>query len=61
MLRTAKNPTAEDLHRLIMKEKVTYEEIRRIDPNRFHDLEDTMRMLYDHGPGGEYIYTAADQ
>ena len=29
--------------------KTTYEEIRRIDPNKFMDLESTMRMLYDHG------------
>ena len=29
---------------------MTYEQIRRIDPIRFHDLESTMRMLYDHGP-----------
>ena len=33
-----------------MKERLTYEQIRRIDPARFVDLEDTMRMLYDHGP-----------
>lgn len=29
--------------------KTTYEEIRRIDPIKFMDLEATMRMLYDHG------------
>ena len=61
LLGTAKNPTAEDLHKLIMRERVTYEQIRRIDANRFHDLEDTMRMLYDHGPGGEYHFTADEQ
>ena len=44
-----KNPTAEELHRLIMRKKITYEQIRRIDANRFSDLEATMRMLYDHG------------
>jgi hypothetical protein len=33
-----------------MKDRLTYEQIRRIDPTRFVDLEDTMRMLYDHGP-----------
>ena len=32
-----------------MRKKVTYEQIRRIDQNRFSDLEATMRMLYDHG------------
>jgi hypothetical protein len=31
--------------------RVTYEQIRKIDPHRFHDLEVTMRMLYDHGVG----------
>lgn len=28
--------------------KVTYEEIKLIDPVRFADLETTMRLLYDH-------------
>lgn len=32
-----------------MSYKVTYEEIRKIDPIRFNDLESTMRLLYDHG------------
>lgn len=32
-----------------MKRKITYEQIRRLDPPRFSDLESTMRMLYDHG------------
>jgi len=32
-----------------MKKRITYEQIRRVDPSRFHDLEPTMRMLYDHG------------
>ena len=44
-----KNPTAEELHKLIMRKKITYDQIRRIDQNRFSDLEATMRMLYDHG------------
>lgn len=44
-----KNPSAEELHKLIMRKRVTYEQIRRIDPEKFHDLESTMRMLYDHG------------
>lgn len=34
----------------MLRKKVTYEQIRRIDPSRFHDLESTMKMLYDHGP-----------
>lgn len=32
-----------------MSRQTTYEEIRRIDPAKFADLESTMRMLYDHG------------
>ena len=47
-----KNPTAEELYRMILAKKVSYEEIRRIDPNRFADLELTMRMLYDHSSIG---------
>ena len=31
-----------------MKGQVTYEEIRSVDPDRFQDLEATMRLLYDH-------------
>jgi len=53
-----KNATADDLHRIIMRKRVTYEQIRRIDPNRFHDLEVTMKMLYDHGP--DYNFESAD-
>jgi len=36
-----------------MRKKVTYEQIRKIDPFRFFDLEVTMKMLYDHGPNGQ--------
>ena len=31
MLQMNKNPTAEELHKLIMRKKVTYEQIRRVD------------------------------
>lgn len=41
--------TADELHKLIMRRKLTYDQIRRLDPSRFSDLESTMRMLYDHG------------
>ena len=41
--------TAEELHKLVITKKTTYEEIRKIDPFKFVDLEATMRMLYDHG------------
>ena len=50
----SKNPTADDLHRIIMRKQVTYEQIRKIDPQRFSDLESTMKMLYDHGPGYQF-------
>jgi hypothetical protein len=33
-----------------MKKRVTYEQIKKIDPVRFGDLEPTMKMLFDHGP-----------
>lgn len=45
----SKHLTAEELHKLVIQKKTTYEEIRRMDPNKFMDLEATMRMLYDHG------------
>lgn len=32
-----------------MQRKVNYKDILKIDPDRFDDLEQTMRMLYDHG------------
>lgn len=50
LLQVQKNPSAEELHRLIMRKRVTYDQIRKIDPQRFTDLEPTMRMLFDHGP-----------
>jgi hypothetical protein len=55
MLAMQKNPTADELYSMILARKVTYEEIRRIDPVKFIDLEMTMRMLYDHSSigGGE--------
>lgn len=49
ILGQSKTTTAEELHRLIISKKTTYEEIRRIDPHKFADLEATMRMLFDHG------------
>ena len=55
MLNMFKNPTAEELYRMILSKKVTYEEIRMIDPNKFVDLELTMRMLYDHSSIGNTV------
>ena len=49
ILGQAKHTTAEELHKLVLLHKTTYEEIRKIDPIKFMDLEATMRMLYDHG------------
>ena len=45
----SKHTTAEELYKLVLMKRTTYEEIRRIDPSKFMDLEATMRMLYDHG------------
>ena len=44
-----KHLTADELHRIIMRKKITYDQIKRLDPQRFADLESTMQMLYDHG------------
>ena len=44
-----KHTTAEELHKLVLAKKIVYEDIRKIDPVKFVDLEATMRMLYDHG------------
>ena len=49
ILGLTKHTTAEELHKLVLMKKTTYEEIRKIDPVKFMDLESTMRMLYDHG------------
>jgi hypothetical protein len=46
-----KHLTADELHRIIMRKKITYDQIMRLDPQRFADLETTMHMLYDHGSG----------
>lgn len=32
LLQVQKNPSAEELHRLIMRKRVTYDQIRKIDP-----------------------------
>ena len=59
MLNIFKNPTAEELYRMVLAKKVTYEEIRRIDANKFVDLELTMRMLYDHSSIGASTQSSA--
>lgn len=43
-----RNMSTDDLFNLVAKRRVTYEQIRCVDPHRFCDLEFTMKMLYDH-------------
>jgi hypothetical protein len=43
-----RNLSTDDLFGLVKKRRVTYEQIRSVDPHRFQDLEFTMKMLYDH-------------
>lgn len=40
--------TAEYLYAMVKDKKVSYESIRVIDPQRFGDLEDTMKMIFNH-------------
>lgn len=43
-----KNFTADNLYSLVRDKKVSYEQIREIDPKRFKDLESTMKMIFNH-------------
>jgi len=56
-----KHTTAEELYKLVLMRKTTYEDIRRIDPSKFMDLEVTMRMLYDHGDMTFEVYSSSAQ
>ena len=47
--------STDDLFNLVVKRRVTYEQIRQVDPHRFTDLEVTMKMLYDHADMKEEI------
>lgn len=40
--------TADDLFKVILQGNLKYAQIVAIDPEKFFDLEVTMRMLYDH-------------
>lgn len=43
-----KNLTAEYLYTLVRDKKVTYDSIKEIEPKKFHDLEYTMKLIFNH-------------
>lgn len=43
-----KNFTAEQLYQLVKDHKVTYDQIKEIEPQKFKDLEYTMRLIFNH-------------
>jgi hypothetical protein len=43
-----KNLTAEYLYTLVREKKVSYQQINKLDPKKFGDLEDTMKMIFNH-------------
>lgn len=43
-----KNLTAEYLYTLVRDKKVSYEQIKELDPKRFGDLEHTMKLIFNH-------------
>lgn len=45
---TGKTLTAETLYVLIRDRKITYDDVRQLEPKKFSDLEYTMRLIFDH-------------
>jgi hypothetical protein len=43
-----KNLTAEYLYTMVRDKKVSYDQIKEIDPKRFGDLEYTMKLIFNH-------------
>lgn len=43
-----KNISAEQLYDLVKAKKVSYEQIKDMDPQRFKDLEYTMKLIFNH-------------
>jgi hypothetical protein len=43
-----KNLSAEQLYDLVQARKVSYEVIKDMDPQRFKDLEYTMKLIFNH-------------
>jgi hypothetical protein len=43
-----KNLTAEQLYSLVRERKVTYDQIKDVEPSKFKDLEYTMRLIFNH-------------
>lgn len=46
-----KNLTADILFPLVKDGKITYHQVKVIDPKKFEDLEHTMRMIFNHEDG----------
>ena len=46
-----KNLTADILFPLVKDAKITYQQVKGIDPKKFEDLEHTMRMIFNHEDG----------
>lgn len=46
-----KNLTADILFPLVKDSKITYQQVKGIDPKKFEDLEHTMRMIFNHEDG----------
>jgi hypothetical protein len=40
---------------------ITYDQIRRANPSKFHDLESSMRLLYDHDQDGKGAGSFSDE
>lgn len=48
LLNVTKYPTADDLFKEIKNQRVTYAQLEQVDSRRFSDLEEIMKMLFDH-------------
>ena len=43
-----KHLTAEYLYTLVREKKVTYDQIKELEPKKFGDLEYTMKLIFNH-------------
>lgn len=43
-----KNLTAELLHTFVKDKKIAYDDLKEMDPQRFKDLEYTMKLIFNH-------------
>jgi hypothetical protein len=47
-IKAAKTLCAEQLYQLVRERKITYDQIKDLEPKRFQDLEYTMRLIFNH-------------